>query len=57
MFYLLPMDHLWTNHELNPELEAHEMLKRVASANAILKHYTSSSLISVKCHAMVLSFF
>ena len=33
------------------------MLKSVASANAILKHYISSSLITVKRHAMVLSFF
>ena len=39
------------------ELEAHETLKRVASANAIKKHYKSSSLITVKRHAMVLSFF
>ena len=39
------------------ELEAHEALKRVASANAIIKHYRSSSLITVKRHAMVLSFF
>ena len=39
------------------ELEAHETLKRVASANAIIKHYKSSSLITVKRHAMVLSFF
>ena len=39
------------------KLEAHETLKRVASANAIIKHYKSSSLITVKCHAMVLSFF
>ena len=39
------------------ELEAHETLKRVASANAILKHYESSSLIIVKRHAMVRSFF
>ena len=38
------------------ELEAHETLKRVASANAILKHYISSSLITVKRHAIVLSF-
>ena len=37
--------------------EAHEALKRVASANAIIKHYKSSSLITVKRHAMVLSFF
>ena len=39
------------------ELEAHEPLKRVASANAIIKHYTNSSLINVKRHAMVLSIF
>ena len=39
------------------ELEAHETLKLVASANAISKHYKSSSLITVKGHAMVLSFF
>ena len=32
-------------------------LKRGASANAILKHYISSSLTTVKRHAMVLSFF
>ena len=38
------------------ELEAHETLKRVASANAIIKHY-KSSLITVKRHAMVLRFF
>ena len=36
------------------ELEAHETLKRVDSAKAILKHYKSSSLITVKRHAMVL---
>ena len=39
------------------ELEAHETLKRVRSANAIIKHYKRSSLITVKRHAMVLSFF
>ena len=39
------------------ELEAHETLKRVASTNAIIKHHKSSSLIIVKRHAMVLSFF
>ena len=39
------------------ELEAHETLKRVASANAIIKHYKSSSLITVKRYAMDLSFF
>ena len=38
------------------ELEAHETLKRVASANALIKHYKSSSLITVKRHAMVLIF-
>ena len=38
------------------ELEAHETLKRVTSASAIIKHYQSSSLITVKRHAMVLSF-
>ena len=38
-------------------LEAHETLKRVDSANAIIKHDKSSSLITVKRHAMVLSFF
>ena len=38
------------------ELETHETLKIVASANAISKHYKSSSLITVKRHAMVLSF-
>ena len=36
---------------------AHKTLKREALANAILKHYISSSLITVKRHAMVLSFF
>ena len=39
------------------ELEAHETLKRVTSANAIIKHYKSSYLITVKRQAMVLSFF
>ena len=39
------------------ELEAHETLKIVASANAIINHYKSSSLKTVKRHAMVLSFF
>ena len=38
------------------ELKAHETPTRVASANAIIKHYKSSSLITVKRHAMVLSF-
>ena len=57
VFYLLP----WITYvqivKKYPELEAHETLKRVASANAILKHYIRSSLITVKRHAMVLSFF
>ena len=39
------------------ELEAHETLKKVASANAIINHYKSSSLITLKRYAMVLSFF
>ena len=39
------------------ELEAHETPKRVASANAMIKHYKNSSLITVKRHAMILSFF
>ena len=39
------------------ELEAHKTLKRVVSANAVIKHYQSSSLITVKRHAVVLSFF
>ena len=58
VFYLLHMDHLCTNRKLNQkysELEAHETLKRVASAIAISKHHKSSSLITVKRHAMVLS--
>ena len=46
-----------TKMEKYSELEAHEALKRVASANAILKRYKSSSLITVKRHAMVLNFF
>ena len=44
-----------TNTKQYSELEAYETLKRVASANAIIKHYKSSSLITVKRHAMVLS--
>ena len=39
------------------ELEAHKTQKRVVSANATIKHYKSSSLITVKRHAMFLSFF
>ena len=46
-----------TRIKQNSELEAHETLKRVASANAIIKHYKSFSLITVKHHAVVLSFF
>ena len=38
------------------ELETHETLKRVVSANAILQHYKHSSLKTVKHHAVVLSF-
>ena len=38
------------------ELDTHETRKRVASANAILKHYKSSSLITLKRHASVLDF-
>ena len=30
-----------------PELETHEILKSVASANAVLKYYKSSSLMTV----------
>ena len=37
--------------------EDRETLKRVASANAIIKHYKSSSLITVKRHAMVTKLF
>ena len=56
------MDHLCTSRLLKQtkkysEFEAHVTLKRVASANAIFKHYKSSSLITAKRHAMVLSFF
>ena len=46
-----------TKTKKTPKLEAHEALERVASANAKIKHYQSSSLITVKRHAMVLSFF
>ena len=54
-----PMYKLLTKTKKYSELEAHEALKKVASANAIIKHYEykSSSLITVKRHAMVLSFF
>ena len=51
-----PMYKSLTKIKKYSELEAHETLKRVASANAIIKHYISSSLITVKRHAMVLSF-
>ena len=58
VFCLLPMDPLTkTKKKKYSEFEVHETLKRVASANAILKHFKSSSLITVKRHAMVLSFF
>ena len=52
-----PMYKSLTKTKKYSELEAHEALKRVASANAIIKHYKSSSLITVKRHAMVLRFF
>ena len=52
-----PMYKSLTETKKYSELEAHESLKRVASANAIIKPYKSSSLITVKRHAMVLSFF
>ena len=59
--YLLPMDRLCTNcllkQKKNSELEANEALNRVVTANAIMKYYKSSSLITIKRHAMVLSFF
>ena len=51
-----PMYKSLTKTKKYSELEANETLKRVASANAIIKHYKSSSKISVKHHAMVLSF-
>ena len=45
------MDRLCTNRKLKQkkysELETHEILKRVASANAKLKRYKSSSLMIV----------
>ena len=47
---------LLTKEKKYSELETHETLKRMASANSILKHYKSSSM-TVKRHAMVLSFF
>ena len=46
-----------TKRKKYSELEAHETLKRVASANAIIIQHKTSSLITVKRHAMVLSFF
>ena len=52
-----PMYKSLTKTKKYSELEAHETLKTVASANAIIKYYNSSSLITVKRHAMVLSFF
>ena len=45
-----------TKQKKYSDLEAHETLKRVTSANVIIKHYQSSSLITVKRHAMFLSF-
>ena len=52
-----PMYKALTKTKKYSELEAHEALKREFSANALTKHYKSSSLITVKRHAMVLSFF
>ena len=52
-----PMYKSLTKTKKYSELEAHETLKKVASANAIINHYKSSSLITLKHHAMVLSFF
>ena len=57
VFYLLPMYKTLTKTKNYSELETHETLKRVASAYANLKHYNISSLITVKRHAMDLSFF
>ena len=51
LFYLLPVDHLCTDRLLTQnysELNTHETLQRVVSANVILKHYKSSSLITVQ---------
>ena len=60
VFYVLPMFFQWIALvqivEKYSELETHETLKRVVSANAILKHYQNSSLITIKHHAKVLSF-
>ena len=42
-----PMYESLTKTKKYSEPEAHETLKRVASANAILKHYKSSSLITM----------
>ena len=55
----LPIYKSLTKTKKYSELKAHETLKRVASANAILKHHKSSSfkLINAKRHAMVLSFY
>ena len=51
-----PMYKSLTKTKKYSELEAHETLKRVASAYAMIKHY-KSPLITAKRHAMVLSFF
>ena len=42
-----PMYQSLIKTEKYSELETNEILKRVASANAILKHYKSSSLMTV----------
>ena len=45
---------LTKNKKKYSELETFESLKRIASANAMLKDYKMSSSITVKRHAMVL---
>ena len=52
----LPMYTSLTKTKKYSKLEAHETLKRVASANAIIQHYKSYSLITVKRRAIVQSF-
>ena len=42
-----PMYKSLTKTKYTQELETHEILKRVTPANAILKHYKSSSLMAV----------
>ena len=52
-----PMYKSLTKTKKYSELETHETLKRVASANAISKQFIRSSLKAVNRRAMVLSFF